>query len=97
MTDAISEKETRKVAALAKLALSDEEISLYRSQLSRVLEHVRELDALDAAGVEETVHALAPVEALRADEPSPPADPAAFSALAPAFSEGHFRVPKVVE
>jgi len=97
MSDAISEEETRKVASLAKLALSADELALYRAQLSRVLEHVRELESLDVEGVEEAVSASAAGKALRADDPVPAANAADYAALAPSFADGHFRVPKVVE
>ncbi|PCI38642.1 MAG: Asp-tRNA(Asn)/Glu-tRNA(Gln) amidotransferase GatCAB subunit C [Elusimicrobia bacterium] len=97
MSSEISEKETRKVAALARLALSDEEIALHRGQLARILDHVAELNSLDVSNTPETTHVLGLVNVLRDDEPELSASAAAIRESAPAFGNGHFKVPKVVE
>jgi aspartyl-tRNA(Asn)/glutamyl-tRNA(Gln) amidotransferase subunit C len=97
MSEPISEEETRKVAGLARLALSDGEITLYREQLARVLEHVEELNSLDVSAVPETAHVLGLKNVLREDEPRPFPGAGKIRDIAPAFEDSHFRVPKVVE
>lgn len=97
MSAEITEEQTRRIAALARLALSDEEIARYRGQLSRVLKHAAELDALDVSGASETAYGFARANALRDDAPEAFARADALRANAPAFARDHFRVPKVVE
>jgi len=47
----LSLDEVRRVAALARLKLSEDEERLFAGQLSAILEHVRELESLDLTGV----------------------------------------------
>lgn len=97
MSSEISEKETRKVASLARLALSDEEITRYQEQLARILGHVKELEALDVSDTPETAHVLGLVNVLREDEPKNSESGDGIRENAPAFEKNHFKVPKVVE
>ncbi|MEI6339502.1 MAG: Asp-tRNA(Asn)/Glu-tRNA(Gln) amidotransferase subunit GatC, partial [Verrucomicrobiota bacterium] len=46
----------RHVARLARLALSEEEITTFEGQLGRVLEHIATLKKVDVTGVEPTAH-----------------------------------------
>ena len=55
------------VAELARLKLTAEEISTFRSQLGHVLEHVAKLSRLDVAGVEPTAHSFPLYNVFRAD------------------------------
>lgn len=48
----LSEAEVRRVARLARLGLSDEEVHVMRGQLAGVLAHVRELEGVDVEGVD---------------------------------------------
>ncbi len=97
MSEKISEKETRKVASLARLALSDEEISLYRGQLARILEHAAELETIDVSDAAETAHVLGLVNVLRDDVPETSPHAGSIRSGAPAFEKDHFKVPQVVE
>ncbi len=44
----------RHVARLARLALTEEEISTFQGQLGRILEHIEHLKKLDVSGVDPT-------------------------------------------
>ena len=46
------------IATLARIALSDEEIELFREQLSQILEQFEVLNELDTTGVPPTGHAV---------------------------------------
>ena len=81
------------VARLARLELSDEEVSTMASELSEILEHVDRISKLDLAGVEPTSHVVALENVLRADVPRPSLDRADALANAPDPSDGAFRVP----
>ena len=81
------------VAALARLALSDEEVDQMTRELSAVLDHVERISELDLEGVAPTSHVVEVESALRADDPQPSLDREVAVAQAPdADSEG-FRVP----
>jgi len=81
------------VARLARLELSDEEVSTMASELSGILEHVDRISKLDLAGVEPTSHVVALENVLRADVPRPSLDRGEALANAPDPSDGAFRVP----
>jgi aspartyl/glutamyl-tRNA(Asn/Gln) amidotransferase C subunit len=81
----IDETQVRKLAELARLELSDEEIPSLVKELDGVLEHLGRLATVRrAAG--ETVTA-APREATRADDPRPGIGPDAVSGLPAAWIE----------
>lgn len=87
----------RKVARLARLKLSDDELARYQGQLERILGHMDELAALDTAKVEPTAHTLGLTNVLRADEPKPAADREALLANFPEREGPYLKVPKVIE
>jgi aspartyl-tRNA(Asn)/glutamyl-tRNA(Gln) amidotransferase subunit C len=89
------------VAALARLALTDEEIDEFTGQLAAVLEHAADVSALDTDGVEPTAHPLPLVNVLRDDVVLLSLDrPGLFRdevlAAAPAAESGRFRVPRIL-
>ena len=96
---ALTLDEVRRVAALARLKLSEEEERLFAGQLSAILEHVRELEALDVSGVPPMTHALAEGEAvaLRPDVPEAGLTPEEALANAPAREGTCFKVPRIIE
>jgi aspartyl-tRNA(Asn)/glutamyl-tRNA(Gln) amidotransferase subunit C len=84
------------VAGLARLSLTEEELDRFTGQLARVIEHARDVAALDVAGVEPTAHPLPIRNVLRADEPGPCLDRDVVLAQAPDVEDGRFKVPKIV-
>ena len=56
------------IASLARIGLTDEEIELFRQQLSHILEQFEILDELDMAGIQPTGHAVDLHGVLRDDE-----------------------------
>jgi aspartyl-tRNA(Asn)/glutamyl-tRNA(Gln) amidotransferase subunit C len=86
-----------RIARLARLELSDEEIERYREELGQILELVGELDQLDTEGVEPTSHVLDLINVLRQDQPRPPLSREAALENAPEVKEGKFRVPPILK
>ena len=86
-----------RVAALARLALSDAEIDGMARDLEQILAHVASLDALDTRDVPPTLHGFDLPTPLRPDRPAPPLDPELAVANAPARQGTAFLVPKVLE
>ncbi|MGH9081751.1 MAG: Asp-tRNA(Asn)/Glu-tRNA(Gln) amidotransferase subunit GatC [Acidimicrobiales bacterium] len=84
------------VAALARLALTDEELDRYTGQLARVLDHAADVAALDLSGVPPTAHPLPVSNVLRPDEPRGSLDRDEVLAQAPAVEDHRFKVPRIV-
>ena len=85
-----------KVAKLARLALSDEELSAYASQLEDILEHAERVQALPTDGVEPTSHPLPMVNAFRDDVVEECLERDSFLPGAPDSQNGQFRVPRIL-
>jgi aspartyl-tRNA(Asn)/glutamyl-tRNA(Gln) amidotransferase subunit C len=50
----LSKEDILKLARLARLRLTEEEVALYQKELSAILSYVEQLDAVDVAGLEPT-------------------------------------------
>lgn len=85
-----------KVAHLARIALSDEDLETYGSQLEDILEHAERVQALATDDVEPTSHPLPMVNAFRPDEVGPCLDREVVLAEAPDVHDGQFRVPRIL-
>lgn len=57
-----------KLARLARLQLTDEEVEAYRSELSEILQYVEQLQSVDIAGLEPTNQVTGLTNITRADE-----------------------------
>lgn len=88
----IDEAQTRRVAELANLDLTPEEVSAYSRQLAEILSYVDELREVNVAGVEPLAHPLDEVAPLREDQV---VDWPRAKDGRPAVGGG-FRVPQVV-
>lgn len=85
-----------KVAHLARLALSDEDLEAYATQLSHILEHAERVQALPTEGVEPTSHPVPMVNSFRDDEVGECLEPESFLSAAPDRSGNMFRVPRIL-
>ena len=94
---AISREEVLHVARLARLELSEEEVEAYTRQLSRILEHIGKLRALDTTDVPPTSHVLDLKNVLRPDEVRAGLSRDETMQNAPDSAGGFFRVPKIRE
>jgi aspartyl-tRNA(Asn)/glutamyl-tRNA(Gln) amidotransferase subunit C len=84
------------VARLARLELTDEELTRFTEQLATVLDHAADVAALDLTGVEPTAHPLPIRNVLRADEVRPGVDRDEVLSVAPDVEDGRFRVPRII-
>jgi aspartyl-tRNA(Asn)/glutamyl-tRNA(Gln) amidotransferase subunit C len=92
----ITRDDVAHVARLARLQLTDDELELFTGQLAKVLDHARDVEALDVADVPPTAHPYPLQNVLRPDEQRPSLDHDAALAAAPAAEAGQFRVPPVL-
>lgn len=92
--------DVRKVAALAHLQISDEEVSIYTPQMADIVRYVEQLNELDTDDVEPMLGGLTDegrrTAADRSDEPQPSFGQEEALAEAPSAVSGHFQVPKVL-
>jgi aspartyl-tRNA(Asn)/glutamyl-tRNA(Gln) amidotransferase subunit C len=96
MSETLSREEVVYVAKLARLDLTEEETTLFASQLSSVIDHVAALGRLDTTGVRPTSHPLDLVNVLRDDVVVPSLSRDVVLANAPATEDGKFKVPSIL-
>jgi aspartyl-tRNA(Asn)/glutamyl-tRNA(Gln) amidotransferase subunit C len=98
MPSKLTRDDVLRVAALARLQLTDAEVELFARQLAGILEYADAIGQADTSGVPATAQPLAPAQAWREDVPVPSLDRELVLAQAPdaARTAGLFRVPKVL-
>ena len=85
------------IARLARVHLTDDEVSMYTAQLGNIIGHFDALDRIDTEGVEPTTQAL-PLRNVMADDVAGPSLPReVVLALAPNTEDGYLRVRAVLE
>lgn len=92
--------DVRKVAKLAHLEITDEEVALYTPQMADIVKYVEQLNELDTDSVEPMLGGLtaegAATETIRGDTPRGSFTQEEALQEAPARVAGHFQVPKVL-
>ncbi|MEX0826901.1 MAG: Asp-tRNA(Asn)/Glu-tRNA(Gln) amidotransferase subunit GatC [Acidimicrobiia bacterium] len=86
-----------KVARLARIGLTPEELVHYEQQLQVILEHAARVQALPTDGVAPTAHPLPMVNAFRSDEVEPTLDREEVLSQAPDREGPYFRVPPFLD
>lgn len=93
----LSREDVLHVARLARIALSDDEVERFRTQLSDILDHFDVLRQIDTEGVPPTAHTLDLVNVERDDEVRPSMPVEDVLRNAPAREGDLFRVRAVLE
>jgi aspartyl-tRNA(Asn)/glutamyl-tRNA(Gln) amidotransferase subunit C len=98
MVPPLGPDEVHRIAALAHLALTDDEVALFGRQLADILDYVRQVQAEDTTGVAPMSHVIDDVTLERVDEPAEGlARPSALANAPEAAPEaGLFKVPRVI-
>jgi aspartyl-tRNA(Asn)/glutamyl-tRNA(Gln) amidotransferase subunit C len=89
----IDREQVLHVARLARLQLSQDEVTRMTGELSAILEHIEKISELDLDGVPPTSHVVEVPNALRADAPRPSLPRDVALANAPAVEDDGFSVP----
>jgi aspartyl-tRNA(Asn)/glutamyl-tRNA(Gln) amidotransferase subunit C len=92
----LSAKDVRETAALARLALDDAEVERLVRELDAILGSMRELAAVEVAGVPPMTHAVALDCPERDDAVGAELSVDQALAAAPAREAGLFRVPRII-
>ena len=99
----LNNADVRKVARLARLAMSETEIETARSQLSGIFALIAEMQAVDTRGIEPMSHAQDVSQRLREDVVTETNQRELFQSLAPKYKgspqgeAGLYLVPQVIE
>ena len=96
VSDRLTAADVTKVARLARLDVTAEEVERMTAQLAGMLEHFADVDALDLADVEPMTQPYPLVNVLRADEVGATLDRDEVLAQAPSAEDGRFRVPPIL-
>lgn len=94
---ALSPAEVRRIASLARIALSDDEVAILGRDLSTVLGYMNRLRELDLSGIEPLAHGGDQAPLLADDTPGPTLSIDALQSLAPSTYERYIRIPKVID
>jgi aspartyl-tRNA(Asn)/glutamyl-tRNA(Gln) amidotransferase subunit C len=94
---AIEQEEIEKIADLARVRISGQQIGEVTQRITEILGMVDQLQAVDTAGVEPMANPLDATQRLRADEVTEVNQREAFQAIAPAVENGLYLVPIVIE
>ncbi|MES2217935.1 MAG: Asp-tRNA(Asn)/Glu-tRNA(Gln) amidotransferase subunit GatC [Pseudomonadota bacterium] len=89
--------DVKKIAHLARLAISDQEIKAYTEQLSGILDFVEQMNQVDTGNTQPLAHSLDISQRLRSDGVTEPDRRAAYQAIAPQVEAGLYLVPQVID
>jgi aspartyl-tRNA(Asn)/glutamyl-tRNA(Gln) amidotransferase subunit C len=89
--------DVKKIAHLARLTLSENDVAVYAEQLSKIMQFVEQMNEADTTGIEPIAHSLDVSQRMRPDEVTETNQRAAFQAIAPQVEAGLYLVPQVIE
>lgn len=92
----ISAADVAKVARLARLDIDEAHIAHFTEQLSKVMDHFKDVDSLDLAEVEPMTQPYPLVNVMRDDTELPCLDTDEVLSVAPAVEDQRFRVPPII-
>ena len=93
----VDEATVRRVARLARIAVTDEEARRLQGELNGILDWVEQLREVDVEGVEPMTSVVKMAMKKRADVVTEGGDPRRILANAPMTENNFFLVPRVVE
>jgi aspartyl-tRNA(Asn)/glutamyl-tRNA(Gln) amidotransferase subunit C len=93
----LTKEEVLKIARLARLELTDDEVSFYQNRLGRVLDYMTELKGIETREGTGVRHVPLDSEKFRNDEVVTFPDKEALLQNAPALEEGGFLLPAIME
>lgn len=94
MTDSI---DIQHLARLARLSLSDAEVSAAEADLNRIINMIDSMQAIDTKDVAPMANPLDANQRLRTDQVTEKVDRDLFQQNAPDSADGYYLVPRVVE
>lgn len=93
----LSLEQVQHIANLARLSLTDDELSRYRAQLSAILDYFQQLQAIDTDEIPPTTSGFDLKSALRTDQIRPGLELQDLLGIAPDVEDDQYRVPPIFE
>ena len=93
----LQRSDIEKIAHLARLAITEEDIPRYMRELSNILQMVEQMNGVATHTVVPMAHPMEASQRLRPDEISEDDQREQFQAIAPQVEAGLYLVPKVIE
>ncbi len=93
----ITIEDVKKIASLAKLQFSDEELEAFAEQFQRIVSFVEKISELDTSSVSPMVYPVEKKNVTREDVFEESMKIEDLKSIAPSFSNGSIVVPKVIE
>lgn len=90
-------QDVKRVAMLARIAVTDQEAAAYQQQLNGIFGLIEEMQAVDTTGVTPMSHAQDVHQRLRDDIVTETDQHEKFQAVAPQVEAGLYLVPRVIE
>ncbi len=90
-------EDVEKIAHLARISLSEQDIPLYTRNLSNILALVEQMNRVDTTGITPMAHPLDATARLRPDVVTETNQREWFQQIAPQVEAGLYLVPKVIE
>lgn len=96
----INEADIKKIADLAHIEITAEELKVFGPQIADIVKYVEQLNEVDTTSVEAAIGGLTPegerTDSARTDDVQPSLGQEVALSEAPDAASGHFRVPKVL-
>lgn len=93
----VTKNDIEKIAALANLKFSDQELESFSIQMNEILSYMDKLNELNTENVEPLSHPVEQSNIFREDLLKPSVKTENALKNAPAAEDNHFKVPKVIE
>jgi len=93
---AVTKKDVEKIAELARLKFSEQELESFTHQMNEILSYMDKLNELDTENVKPLSHPVEQTNVFREDELKSSITTEEALKNAPAKDEHHFKVPKVI-
>jgi len=94
-SSAISRKEIKHIAWLAKVDLTKKEEEFFTKQLNQILNYFRKIDEVDTKGAPPTYHVVELTNVLRPDEVKP-SKPSKVIQNVPESKSGYVKAPRII-
>ncbi len=94
---AFDDNTVKRVAHLARLEISEDELPGFHEQLTKVLTMVEQVNEVNTDGIKPMAHPLDANQRLRDDEVTHVDQSESFLAIAPVSEDGLYLVPAVIE
>jgi aspartyl-tRNA(Asn)/glutamyl-tRNA(Gln) amidotransferase subunit C len=93
----LSKRDVEKIAHLARLQITEDQVPGFATQLSNILAFVEQMNNAETAGVEPMAHPFDAATRMREDVVTETNERELMQSIAPATEAGLYLVPKVIE